>query len=92
MLSCELMLIPIDFAELSLPGNALQTRWIQSVQRWPITSLQTKATLLVIVIVAGVLSLSTLLNIRVSEHALERDPGTMPSLWHGNLRPVLARG
>jgi hypothetical protein len=53
---------------------ALQTRWIQSVQRWPITSLQTKATLLVIAIVAGVLSLSTLLNIRVSEHALERDP------------------
>jgi formate/nitrite transporter FocA (FNT family) len=53
---------------------ALQTRWIQSVQRWPITSLQTKATLLVIAIVAGVLSLSTLLNIRVSEHAPERDP------------------
>jgi methyl-accepting chemotaxis protein len=52
---------------------ALQTRWIQSVQRWPITSLQTKATLLVIAIVAGVLSLSTFLNIRVSKHALERD-------------------
>jgi sensor histidine kinase regulating citrate/malate metabolism len=51
----------------------LQTRWIQSVQRWPTTSLQTKATLLVIAIVAGVLGLSTFLNIRVSEHALERD-------------------
>ena len=43
------------------------------MQRWPITSLQAKATLLVIAIVAGVLGLSTFLNIRVSEHALERD-------------------
>jgi two-component system NtrC family sensor kinase len=51
----------------------MQTHWIQAVQRWPITSLQTKATLLVIAIVAGVLGLSTVLNIRVSEHALERD-------------------
>jgi len=53
----------------------MQTRWIQGVQRWPLTSLQTKATLLVIAIVAGVLGLSTVLNIRVSEHALERDHG-----------------
>jgi hypothetical protein len=51
----------------------LQTRWIQGLQRWPFTSLQTKATLLVIIIVAGVLALSTFLNVRVSEHALERD-------------------
>ena len=43
------------------------------MQRWPITSLQTKVTLLVIGIVAGVLALSTFLNIRVSEHALEQD-------------------
>jgi two-component system NtrC family sensor kinase len=51
----------------------MQTRWIQGVQRWPIRSLQTKATLLVIAIVAGVLALSTFFNIRVSERALERD-------------------
>ena len=51
----------------------MQTRWIQGVQRWTITSLQTKATFLVIAIVAGVLGLSTFLNIRVSEHALEQD-------------------
>jgi two-component system NtrC family sensor kinase len=51
----------------------MQTRWIQEVQCWPIRSLQTKATLLVIAIVAGVLSLSTILNIRVSERTLERD-------------------
>ena len=51
----------------------MQTRWIQGVQRWTITSLQMKATLLVIAIVAGVLGLSTFLNIRVSEHALEQD-------------------
>jgi two-component system, NtrC family, sensor kinase len=51
----------------------MQTRWIQVVQRWPIRSLQTKATLLVIAIVAGVLALSTFLNIRVSERTLERD-------------------
>ena len=51
----------------------MQTCWIQGVQRWPITSLQTKATLLVIAIVAGILALSTYLNIRVSEHALEQD-------------------
>ena len=51
----------------------MQTRWIQLVQRWPIRSLQTKATLLVIAIVGGVLALSTFLDIRVSERALERD-------------------
>jgi sensor histidine kinase regulating citrate/malate metabolism len=51
----------------------MQTRWRQVVQRWPIRSLQAKATLLVIAIVAGVLALSTFLNIRVSERALERD-------------------
>jgi two-component system NtrC family sensor kinase len=51
----------------------MQTRWTQVVQRWPIRSLQTKATLLVIAIVAGVLALSTFLDIRVSERALERD-------------------
>lgn len=51
----------------------MQTRWIQVVQRWPIRSLQTKATLLVIAIVGGVLALSTFLDIRVSERALERD-------------------
>jgi two-component system, NtrC family, sensor kinase len=51
----------------------MQTRWIQVMQRWPIRSLQTKATLLVIAIVGGVLALSTFLDIRVSERALERD-------------------
>jgi hypothetical protein len=51
----------------------MQTRWRQVVRRWPIRSLQTKATLLVIAIVGGVLALSTFLNIRVSERALERD-------------------
>jgi hypothetical protein len=40
---------------------------------WPIRSLQTKATLLVIGIVADVLALSTFLNIQVSQRALERD-------------------
>jgi two-component system, NtrC family, sensor kinase len=51
----------------------LQTRWIQGVRRWPMRSFQTKATLLVIAIVGSVLALSTFLDIRVSEHALERD-------------------
>jgi two-component system, NtrC family, sensor kinase len=51
----------------------MQIGWVQVVKRWRIRSLQTKATLLVIAIVAGVLALSTFLNIRVSEHALERD-------------------
>jgi two-component system, NtrC family, sensor kinase len=51
----------------------MQTRRIQVMPCWPIRSLQTKATLLVIAIVAGVLALSTFLNIRVSERALERD-------------------
>jgi sensor histidine kinase regulating citrate/malate metabolism len=46
---------------------------VQIVKRWRIRSLQAKATLLVIAIVAGVLALSTFLNIRVSENALERD-------------------
>lgn len=47
--------------------------WQQVVQHSPFRSLQTKATLLVIAIVAGVLALSTALNIRLSEHILERD-------------------
>jgi signal transduction histidine kinase len=51
----------------------MQTDWKQVVQRSPFRSLQTKATLLVIAIVAGVLGLSTILNIRVSEHTLEQD-------------------
>src|SRR5262245_53200428 len=51
----------------------MQTRRIQLVPCWPIKSLQTKATILVIAIVAGVLALSTFLNIRVSERAIERD-------------------
>jgi hypothetical protein len=51
----------------------MQTGWKQVVQRSPFRSLQTKATVLVIAIVAGVLALSTLLDIRLSEHTLERD-------------------
>jgi signal transduction histidine kinase len=51
----------------------MQIGWVRVVKRWRIRSLQTKATLLVIAIVAGVLALSTFLNIRISEHALERD-------------------
>jgi uncharacterized membrane protein affecting hemolysin expression len=52
---------------------AMQIDWVQVVQLSPFRSLQTKATLLVIAIVAGVLALSTVLNIQVSERALERD-------------------
>jgi signal transduction histidine kinase len=52
---------------------ALQTRRIQGIQGWPLSSLQAKATLLVITIVGSVLALSTFLDIRISEHALERD-------------------
>jgi signal transduction histidine kinase len=51
----------------------MQTGWIQVVKLRPIRSLQTKATLLVIAIVAGVLSVSTLVNIQASQLALERD-------------------
>lgn len=58
---------------MSFLGNAMRKDCTQVARRRPFRSLQTKATLLVIVIVAGVLTLSTVLNIRVSEHALERD-------------------
>lgn len=51
----------------------MQTGWRQVVKFWPIRSLQTKATLLVIAIVATVLGLSTLVNIQDSQRALERD-------------------
>src|SRR5215510_3933803 len=51
----------------------MQTGWRQVVKVWPIRSLQTKATLLVIAIVATVLGLSTLVNIQDSQRALERD-------------------
>ena len=51
----------------------MRTDWMQVVQLSLFRSLQTKATLFVIVIVAGVLALSTLLSIRTSERALERD-------------------
>jgi two-component system, NtrC family, sensor kinase len=51
----------------------MQTGWRQIVKFWPIRSLQTKATLLVIAIVATVLGLSTLVNIQDSQRALERD-------------------
>jgi methyl-accepting chemotaxis protein len=51
----------------------MQTDWTRVVQRSPFRCLQTKATLLVIAITASVLGLSTALNIRVSERALERD-------------------
>jgi hypothetical protein len=51
----------------------MQRDWMQVVQLSPFRSLQTKVTLFVIVIVAGVLALSTFLSIRTSERALERD-------------------
>jgi hypothetical protein len=70
----------------------MQTRWIQGVQRWPIRSLQTKATLLVIAIVAGVLALSTFLISGYRNAPWSGTSGIMPSLWHSSLRPVLARG
>jgi signal transduction histidine kinase len=51
----------------------MQTDWMQVVRLSPFRSLQTKATLFVIILVAGVLALSTFLGIRTSERALERD-------------------
>ncbi len=51
----------------------MRTRWTQVVKLGLLRSLQAKATLLVIAIVAGVLALSTFFNVRVSERALERD-------------------
>jgi two-component system, NtrC family, sensor kinase len=49
------------------------TRWMQVMKLGLIRSLEAKATLLVIAIVAGVLALSTFFNVQVSERALERD-------------------
>jgi two-component system, NtrC family, sensor kinase len=51
----------------------MRTRWTQVVKLGLLRSLQAKATLLVIAIVAGVLALSTFFNVQVSERALERD-------------------
>ena len=51
----------------------MRTPWTQVVKLGPIRTLQAKAMLLVIAIVAGVLALSTFFNVQASERALERD-------------------
>jgi two-component system NtrC family sensor kinase len=48
-------------------------RWMTVAQFWPLKNFQTKATLLVIAIVGGVLALSTLLDIQASRRVLEQD-------------------
>jgi signal transduction histidine kinase len=51
----------------------MPTGWRKVVKLWPIRSLQTKATLLVIGVVAVVLGISTLINIQDSQRTLERN-------------------